>query len=123
MSEEITILIVDDHPIVRDGLVAILGTQSDFRVAGAAASGKEALVLFTEVRPDVVLLDLEMAGMDGITVMRGLREMRPGVRVVVFTAFDTDERILSAVWGYESGSFTRTVRSRFPAYRPAPPLR
>ena len=109
MSEEIAILIVDDHPIVRDGLVAILGTQSDFRVAGEAASGKEALILFSELRPDVVLLDLEMPGMDGVAVIRGLREIRPEVRVVVFTAFDTDERILSAVQAGAKGYLLKGV--------------
>jgi DNA-binding NarL/FixJ family response regulator len=109
MREEITILIVDDHPIVRDGLVAILGTQSDFRVAGEAASGKEALALFSQLRPDVVLLDLEMPGMDGVAVIRGLREIRPEVRVVVFTAFDTDERILSAVQAGAKGYLLKGV--------------
>jgi DNA-binding NarL/FixJ family response regulator len=97
----IRILIVDDHPIVRDGLAAILGTQADFVVSGEAASGAEALALFAsrppDQWPDVVLLDLEMPGMDGITVLRRLRERHPAVKVLVFTAFDTDERILGAL--------------------------
>lgn len=93
----ITILIVDDHPVVRDGLAAILGTQPDFTVGGEAATGEEALALYEELRPDVVLLDLEMPGMDGVTVLRRLREQHPAARVVVFTAFDTDERILGAL--------------------------
>ena len=97
MSEIIQILIVDDHPILRDGLVAILGTQPDFAVAAEAASGEEALRLFQQLNPDVILLDLEMPGMDGVQVIRRLREIQREVRVVVFTAFDTDERILSAV--------------------------
>jgi len=97
MSETIQILIVDDHPIVRDGLVAILNTQPDFEVLGEAASGEEALTLFQRQTPDVILLDLEMPGMDGVQVIRQLREIQPDVKVVVFTAFDTDERILSAL--------------------------
>jgi DNA-binding NarL/FixJ family response regulator len=97
MNETIAILIVDDHPIVRDGLEAILSTQPDFQISGAAASGEEALTLFEKQRPDVVLLDLEMPGMDGVEVIRQLRKRSPGVRIVVFTAFDTDERILSAL--------------------------
>lgn len=96
-SKRIQILIVDDHPVVRDGLVAILNTQPDFEISGEAASGEEALGLFQGRQPDVVLLDLEMPGMDGVEVIQRLREIRPEVKIVVFTAFDTDERILSAL--------------------------
>jgi DNA-binding NarL/FixJ family response regulator len=96
-DKRIHILIVDDHPVVRDGLVAILGTQPDFEIAGEAASGEEALGIFQQRQPDVVLLDLEMPGMDGVEVIQRLREARPQVKIVVFTAFDTDERILSAL--------------------------
>lgn len=96
-SEIINLLIVDDHPVVRDGLVAILSTQSDFHIAGEAASGLEALALVKKEQPDVLLLDLEMPGMDGVEVIRRLRDLYPAVKIVVFTAFDTDERILSAV--------------------------
>ena len=96
-NNRIHILIVDDHPVVRDGLVAILGTQPDFEIAGEAASGEEALGIFQQRQPDVVLLDLEMPGMDGVEVIQRLREARPQVKIVVFTAFDTDERILSAL--------------------------
>jgi DNA-binding NarL/FixJ family response regulator len=93
----IRLLIVDDHPVVRDGLAAILSTRPDFAVVGEAGSGEEALRLVERLRPDVVLLDLEMPGMDGIAVLRRLRDLDPAVRVVVFTAFDTDERILGAL--------------------------
>ncbi len=97
MEDEITLLIVDDHPVVRDGLVAILATQPDFHIVGEAASGEEALVMVRQKRPEVVLMDLEMPGLDGVETIRLLRDEWSGVRVVVFTAFDTDERILSAV--------------------------
>jgi len=96
-SERISVFIVDDHPVVRDGLVAILSTQADFLISGEAASGQEALAQFEDIGPDVVLLDLEMPGMDGVEVIQRLRLIQPEVRIVVFTAFDTDERILSAL--------------------------
>lgn len=97
MNEKITILIVDDHPVVRDGLVAILGTQPDFEIAGEASTGMEAVVKFQQIQPHVILLDLEMPQMDGVAVIRKLREVDDQVKVVVFTAFDSDERILGAV--------------------------
>jgi DNA-binding NarL/FixJ family response regulator len=93
----IEILVADDHPVVRDGLSAILSTQPDFHIAGEAASGPEALAMASEKKPDVLLLDLEMPGMDGVEVLKRLRQSQPEVKTIVFTAFDTDERILNAV--------------------------
>ena len=97
MSDPIRVLLVDDHPVVRDGLAAILDTQPDLLVVGAAASGSEAIKLIKAIQPDVVLLDLEMPGLDGVEVMRRIKADSPAVQAIVFTAFDTDERILSAV--------------------------
>ena len=93
----IRILVVDDHPIVRDGLIAILETQPDFEVAGEAQSGREAVERVDQVQPDVVLMDLEMPDMDGVTATQGIRQRDPQARVIVFTAFDTDERIFGAL--------------------------
>ena len=97
MSTDIQILVVDDHPVVRDGLVAMLATQEDFSIAGEASNGHKAISLASELQPDVVLLDLEMPEMDGVQVLKRLREICPNVNVLVFTAFDTDERIVTAV--------------------------
>jgi DNA-binding NarL/FixJ family response regulator len=93
----IRILVADDHPIVRDGLVAILDTQPDFMVVGEAGNGREVVEQAAAVRPDVILLDLEMPEVDGVEALRRLRALGAAARVIVFTAWDTDERILAAV--------------------------
>lgn len=97
MSEAIRILVADDHPVVRDGLVAILSTQEDLQVVAEAGNGSEVLTRANQTSPDVILLDLEMPEMDGVATLRRLREDDPDARVIIFTAFDTDERILAAV--------------------------
>jgi DNA-binding NarL/FixJ family response regulator len=97
LPETIQILVADDHPIVRDGLVAILSTQADFEVVGEASTGSEAAQLYARLRPDVVLMDLEMPEMDGLAALAQVREIDQDARVIIFTAFDTDERILDAV--------------------------
>ena len=97
MSEVIRILVADDHPIVREGLVAVLTTQRDFAVVGGAGSGAEAVRQVMALAPDVLLLDLAMPDGDGVETLLHLREQGLRVRVIVFTAFDTDERILAAI--------------------------
>jgi DNA-binding NarL/FixJ family response regulator len=97
MTQPIRILVVDDHPVVRDGLVAILSTQSDFEVVGEAASGAEAIRQAAALTPDVVFLDLEMPEMDGVEALGRMRERSPELRAIALTAFDTDERIMGAV--------------------------
>ncbi len=93
----VRILVADDHPVVRDGLVAMLTTQTDFRVVGQASTGREVVANIEIARPDVVLLDLEMPDLDGVEALRQVTAEHPEVKVLVFTAFDDDERIVSAV--------------------------
>ncbi len=93
----IRILVADDHPIVRDGLVAVLSTQPDFEVVGEASTGPETIRQVAELQPDVLLLDIEMPDLDGVETLKRLRAQHPAVRAIMFTAFDTDERILQAV--------------------------
>jgi len=90
-------VIADDHPLLRDGLIAVLSTQPDFDVIGEAGDGAEAIQKVMALRPDVVLLDLAMPAMDGVEVLAHLRVSCPAIPVIVFTAFDTDERILGAI--------------------------
>ncbi|MAS36356.1 MAG: DNA-binding response regulator [Anaerolineaceae bacterium] len=97
MTKPIQILVADDHPVVRDGLVAILSTQADFEVVGEAADGAQAVAQARALNPDVLLLDLEMPELDGVAVLKRLRQEGVRARVLVFTAFDTDDRILDAV--------------------------
>lgn len=96
-QNSVRILVADDHPVVRDGLVAMLSTQSDFLVVGQASNGSEVIANIEIAQPDVVLLDLEMPELDGVEALKELSADHPDVKVLVFTAFDDDERIIGAV--------------------------
>ncbi len=94
---KIRILVADDHPMLREGLVAVLSTQPDFGVVGEAADGSEVVRLARRLEPDVILLDLEMPVVDGVAALERLHEAGSGARAIVFTAYDTDERILRSL--------------------------
>ena len=94
----ISVLLVDDHLVVRSGLKALLGTQPDFGVVAEAASGEEALELVEQHSPAVVVMDLAMgAGMDGIEAIRALRQRNGRQAILVFTTYDSDADIVRAV--------------------------
>jgi len=94
----ISVVLVDDHTVVRSGLKALLGTQADLVVVGEASSGEEALVAAAQHSPAVVLMDLAMgAGMDGIEAIKQLRQRNPKQAVIVFTTYDSDADIVRAV--------------------------
>src|ERR1700738_957546 len=99
----IRILLADDRSLVRAGLRPVLETQPDFEVIAEAASGDEALRLALNLQPDILLLDLEMPIMDGVETIRRLRQQQPAARIIVFTAFDNDERIIHAVQAGANG--------------------
>ena len=94
MSKQIRVLIVDDHFIVRQGLHLILNTADDMELVGEAVNGEEALQLTTDNRPDVVLMDLRMPVMDGLTAIEWLQEAHPHVAVIILTTYNEDEMML-----------------------------
>jgi DNA-binding NarL/FixJ family response regulator len=93
----IRLLIVDDHPVVRDGLSGIFHGDPDFEVAGQAADGAEAVTLAGALKPDVILMDLRMPGMDGVTAIAELAKRGVPARVLVLTTYDTDSYVLPAI--------------------------
>ena len=95
--QPIRILLVDDHRIVREGLASMLSTQPDMCVVGEAGTGTEAIAQAVCLLPDIILLDLEMPDLDGVGVLERVRVELPNARVIILTAYGTDERILDAV--------------------------
>ncbi|TDD18955.1 response regulator transcription factor [Kribbella turkmenica] len=93
----IRILVVDDHPVVRSGLIGMLAVTEDITVVGEAGDGTEALALVKAAEPDVVLMDLRMPRMDGVSATEAIVSAHPSTRVLVLTTYDTDTDILHAV--------------------------
>ena len=103
--------VVDDHPVVRDGLVAMLGADEHIEVVGSAHDGAEALRLIARTRPDVVLMDLRMPGMSGTEAIRSLRREDPPLpRVLVLTTYDTDRDIRGALEAGADGYLLKDAR-------------
>lgn len=97
MSDEITIVLTDDHAIVRQGVRAFLETQPDLKVVGEAGSGEEAVILCEKLAPDVVLMDLLMPGIGGVEATRRVKSVSPRTQVIVLTSYHEDEHVVPAI--------------------------
>ena len=107
-TQTITVVVADDHQVVRTGFAELLGTQPDFTVAGTARDGAEAVRVCRELRPDVVLMDVRMPGTDGIEATRQLAGPA-APRVLILTTFDLDEYVYDALRAGASGFLLKDV--------------
>ena len=96
-AQKMGILIVDDHPIMRLGVAAIINAQTDMKVCAQAGSGEEAVRIFRKYRPDITLMDLRLPGMSGLDVLRFIRQEDPRAKCVVLTTYEGDEDIHQAL--------------------------
>ena len=106
----IGVVIADDHPVVREGLRALLDAQEDIEVLGEAADGRGACAAVERHGPDVVLMDLVMPGMDGLEALERIHAARPATRVIILTSFAEDERIVAAIRAGAAGYTLKDVR-------------
>jgi NarL family two-component system response regulator LiaR len=109
MTDKIEVLIVDDHPVVRQGLRALLELEEDIEVVGEAGNGVEAAQKVKELVPDVVLMDLAMPEMDGVAAAAKIRELSPKTRVLVLTNFAEDEQVFGAMKAGATGYLLKDV--------------
>ncbi|TFV92917.1 response regulator transcription factor [Blastococcus sp. CT_GayMR20] len=109
MTPPVRVVIADDHDLLRDGVTAILGADPGIEVVGEASSGPSAVAAAAALAPDVVLMDVEMPGGDGLTATRQVLERCSGTRVLVLTTFDLDEYVLEALRAGASGFLLKTT--------------
>ena len=91
-----TVLLVDDHPMVRAGLATLISTTEDLQIVGEAENGEQAVSMAPDLLPDVILMDLSMPGIGGVEATRRILERQPQVHVVVLTSFADQERVAAA---------------------------
>ena len=96
-EEKIKVMVVDDHPLLRVGITAIVNARSDMNVVAQAQTGEEAVALFPRCRPDVTLIDLKLPGMSGVATIRAIREVHHTARFIVVTTYEGDEDIHRAL--------------------------
>ncbi|MHB0977465.1 MAG: response regulator [Candidatus Aquicultorales bacterium] len=108
----IKVLLVDDHPIVREGLVLAIEAQSNMEVAGEASTAEEAIELASHVNPDVVLMDLKMPGMGGMAGIAKIKEASPDSQIVVFTTYASEEEVAAAIESGAAGYLLKGTSSK-----------
>ena len=111
VQNKIRLLIVDDHPIVRFGLTALLGIQDDIEIAGTAEGGRDAIRLLEKIPIDIILLDFRMPGFSGIQTLEKLQTVAPKTRAIILSSFECDEEIYAAVKAGAQGYLHRAIRS------------
>jgi NarL family two-component system response regulator LiaR len=97
MNALIKVLLVDDHAIVRKGIIALLETEADIQIVGEASNGLEAVGLAESLKPDVILMDLVMPGVNGVDAIRKIKAQEPAARILVLTSFGTDDKVFPAL--------------------------
>ncbi|RME47566.1 MAG: DNA-binding response regulator, partial [Caldilineae bacterium] len=112
MTEAIRILLVDDQKLMREGLRVLLEMETDLQVIGEAGDGETALAIYARHRPDVVLMDVRMPGMDGVETTRRLRDRWPEARVIILTTFDDDEYVFEGLRAGALGYLLKDVSGR-----------
>ncbi len=97
VSIPIRVIVAEDHPLMREGIIASLDRSDDIRVVGEARNGEEAVMMVTNLLPDVVLMDLDMPAMDGIAAIRVLTEKFPGLKILVLSAYEDNQHVYTAM--------------------------
>ena len=108
-KEPISILTVDDHPLFRQGLAAAIADESDMKLLGEAASGREAIERFKQLRPDITLMDLRMREMSGLEAITAIRAEFPGARIIVLTTYEGDAQALGALKAGAAGYLLKSA--------------
>ncbi len=107
--KQIKLLIVDDQTLMRDGLKSVLSLEKDFIVIGTASNGVEAIKMIDTELPDIVLLDIRMPEMDGVTCIKNIKKMQPNIKVIMLTTFNDEEYIIEALAHGASGYFLKDI--------------
>ena len=110
--EKIRVLLADDHSLFREGLAGILNAQQDFEVVGEASDGLEALVKAQELAPDLILMDINMPGCDGLEATQQIKRELSDVTIVMLTVRDEDDKLFQAIRGGAQGYLLKSIRSR-----------